>query len=334
MDGAIGLVRVAFDFSVWPVDGHAQTAGSANIFTSAEACGGSTCIPWEEAMTADSVVGAVVSHVLHSVATTASGGGGDRSPRAVTLRSEWSRVLRLALVVDHAAPGRARAASALQQPASLVLINPTTPLMQQPNVIQSLRTGGTIRTLETAIVVIPYDDQAERQAAARHDVREQRRRRQLVAEASAEDVNRRLAQVRARDDAVAQRSAALRAQDAKAITGPHDRDRLVIVGVRCRAHACERRLEPGQGPRQHLARLGRAQRDLRRGGCVGRHPAFADRLRQCGDAGRLALAPVALQPHPPVQPGFAEFGEHRTRFHRRELIAVAGQHQAGLLAEA
>lgn len=231
MDGAIGLIRVAYDFSVWPVDGHSQTAGSANIFTAVDACSGSTCIPWHETMAAEHVVSAVVSHVLYNVSNLGDESvGGKKDPTKVPrLRREWSRVLRLALVVDHSvpsvhyqhnnhrSPGRgaggtsATVISHSAQPSSLVLVKPGVPLTNQPNVIQALRTSGTIRSLDTAIVVIPYDDQAARQLAARQDIVEGRRRRQLLAEATAEEIDRRVAKTKSRNDAYRVKSDALKA---------------------------------------------------------------------------------------------------------------------------
>lgn len=205
MDGAIGLIRVAFDFSVWPVDGHSQTAGSANIFTAADACAGSTCIPWHENMCAEHVVSQVVSHVLYNVAVTP--GDPSKAPR---LRREWSRVLRLALVVDHSVPAHL-VHHHQAHPSSLVMVKPAVPLMQQPNVIQALHTSGTIRSLDTAIVVIPYDDVGQRQAAARAEAEHARKRRQAILDATTEEIDRRVARATTRNDAYRERCAALRA---------------------------------------------------------------------------------------------------------------------------
>ena len=130
-----------------------------------------------------------------------------------------------------------------------------------------------------------------------------------------------------------QRPATLRAQDAKAFAGLHDRDRIAVVSDRGRADQRQRRFETRHGARQHLVRRGRTQHDVSAERRVCRHLALPDGGRECGNARRLALAPVAQQPHPAIEPCFAEFGKHRARFDRRELIAVAGEHQPGVFAE-
>lgn len=233
MDGAVGLIRVAFDFSVWPVDGRKQnSAGSSNIFTSADACQGSTCIPWYETMTAEDVITAVVYHVLNNVANS------DSATAAPKLRKEWSKVLRLALVVDHHKGAASHSLASALSPArrlvnhstvseslrgtastvsaaaasvsSLVVLNPTTRLMQQPNVIQSVTTSGTIRTLETAVVVLPYDDDAQKKASAQQELQDDKRRKLLVVKASSDDLNRKFQAIRNRDDNVRRHSDKMR----------------------------------------------------------------------------------------------------------------------------
>lgn len=254
MDGAVGLIRVAFDFSVWPIDGRNQnSAGSSNIFTSADACQGSTCIPWFENMTAEEVVTAVVSHVLYNVARTSTennnNNANESNSRSIKLRKEWSKVLRLALVVDHAKGTTASVGGSGQQlnlmmtpakrllhaksltdslrkpgggasssstsglPApvsSLVIVNPTVPLRQQPSVIQSVTTSGTIKTLETAVVVLPYDEDSHSKEAAEKKAAEEQKQKELIIQATSEDLNRKLQVTRNRDEQVRKHSDKMR----------------------------------------------------------------------------------------------------------------------------
>jgi len=201
---------------------------------------GTTCFEWIATLTPSDVVTKVITHLLNTSATTAD--EDDNSSRKMKLLKEWKRVLRLALVVDTLKGNPASAPSpprtnhydsittnlsssssapsssspsrlsifSSQNSSSLVVLDPDVPIKNQESVLKSVRTTGRFRTLETAIVVLPFDYEAQRKEQEKKDEESTQRKREWIVKASAEDMQRKFRSIRNRDDLVRKHADRLR----------------------------------------------------------------------------------------------------------------------------
>ena len=73
-----------------------------------------------------------------------------------------------------------------------------------------MRTTGRFRTLETAIIVLPFDYEAQRKEQEKKDEESTQRKREWIVKASAEDMQRKFRSIRNRDDLVRKHADRLR----------------------------------------------------------------------------------------------------------------------------